>query len=110
MAVVPRIYDRGGYLVSHHGREGEREECGQACQTRFAQLTSAIALIRAVADGVATARCTAYGGHSDPRKACDAWLERNGYECENSRRRARERRADELDVEIARLRAERARL
>lgn len=49
-------------------------------------------------------------GKVDPSAACDAWLERNGFECESSRRRQRERRAEQLDAEIERLRAERAKL
>jgi hypothetical protein len=41
---------------------------------------------------------------------CGEWLQANGYECELTRKLARERRAAELDVEIERLRAERAKL
>jgi hypothetical protein len=64
------------------------------------QLASAIVLITAIAkDQILDTSCM-----------CDSWLEHNGYECEASRRRERERRAKHLDAQIERLRAERAKL
>lgn len=85
--------------MSHHGRDDEREdECGLHCT----RLNSAVQLISQLARDEWVH--TAIAGH------CDAWLERNGFECEASRRRRRERRASELDAEIERLRAERAKL
>jgi hypothetical protein len=62
------------------------------------KLTSAVHFIQAVAAGRGN------------RDEADAWLEANGYECELTRKLARERRAAELDIEIERLRAERAKL
>jgi hypothetical protein len=62
------------------------------------KLTSAVHFIQAVAAGRGN------------RDEADAWLQTNGYECELTRKLARERRAAELDKEIERLRAERARL
>lgn len=47
---------------------------------------------------------------TDHTTRADAWLQANGFECEATRRKARERRAAELDAEIARLRAEREKL
>jgi hypothetical protein len=81
--------------MSHHGREDEREvEC-----TYCGPYGSAIELIKAIANGL-----------DSPAPACDTWLERNGFECKASKQRQRDRRADELDAEIARLREERAKL
>jgi hypothetical protein len=66
-----------------------------------AELRSAVALIQLLASG-----CDEFS----PQFRCDSWLENNGYECEASRRKARELRAANLDAEIARLRAEREKL
>jgi hypothetical protein len=70
------------------------------------KLTSAVHLISAIASGDGDG-CA---GDLHLRAQCDAWLESNGYDCEATRKRNRERRADELDKEIARLRAEREKL
>lgn len=77
-----------------------------ACSVTANRLGSAVKLIAAIANGANPKR----GGGPAPHVLCDRWLESNGYECEASRRRQRERRADDLDAEIARLRAERAKL
>ncbi len=61
------------------------------------RLYSAVRVIRAIAKNE----------KADPSATCDAWLERNGFDCEASRRRQREQRAVQLDAEIERLRKER---
>jgi hypothetical protein len=86
--------------MSHHGREGEVEACGRTCGETYRKLSKAVELITAIA----------FDKKVDPSASCDTWLELNGYECEASRRKQRERRADQLDAEINRLRAERAKL
>lgn len=83
--------------MSHHGREYEDDGPREVWPVWAA---SALALIKDIAqDNIIDTCCT-----------CDSWLEKYGFECEASRRRQREHRADELDAEIARLRAERAKL
>jgi hypothetical protein len=68
-------------------------------------------LIKAIANGLGTPDSRSEPGRrTTPAQACDRWLETNGFECEASRRRQRERRAEQLDAEIARLRAEREKL
>ncbi len=79
--------------MSHHGREGERDEC--AWDT-LPWAASALQFIRNVAKEP----------DMDHTTRADKWLEVNGFECEASRRRQRDRRAEQLDAEIARLRAE----
>ena len=91
--------------MSHHGHEESMQQFYAECDRERLpvaeeKLRSAVALITAVAQNEFV----------DPGCECDTWLEANGYECEASRRRQRERRADELDKEIERLRAERAAL
>lgn len=89
--------------MSHHGREDEREECGPACARNSNQLGTAVELIKAIANGFNSKR----GGGPAPHVQCDSWLEQHGYDCEATRRKQRERRATELDEEIARLQKER---
>lgn len=93
--------------MSHHGREGldEDHECG-SCAAIGNKYGTAVELIKAIANGFGTIHDTG----TTPQKACDGWLERNGFECEASKKRQRERRAEQLDAEIERLRAERAKL
>jgi len=86
--------------MSHHGREGERDYTDADYTRLQARLSSAVELISDVASGPTR------GGPA----RCDKWLEVNGYACEKTRRAYREQRADELDREIARLRAERDKL
>lgn len=88
--------------MSHHGHEDSmsawREQCDrEALPIAQNRLSTAVALISAIAANQ----------KADPSAACDSWLEKNGYDCEASRRRARERRAEQLDAELARLKAER---
>ncbi len=78
--------------MSHHGREGLDEY-----EPNQADWHGALQLIQAIAKNE----------KADPSAACDAWLERNGFDCEASRRRQRERRVEQLDAEIERLRKER---
>lgn len=100
--------------MSHHGHEDEvdrdhiRDLAAAANEYR-----SAVELIKAIANGLGTDGSRAHGGNyatTTPQQACDNWLERNGFECEASKRRQRELRAEQLDKEIERLRAERSRL
>ena len=65
-----------------------------------AKLKSAVDLITAISKDLV----------GDTGCACDTWLENNGYDCETKRRERRAAKAAELDAEIERLRAERARL
>ncbi len=92
--------------MSHHGHDDEmrdfhRDSDAAQSLTVAKKLGSAVQLIQLLASG-----CDEFS----PQSRCDSWLENNGYECEASRRRQRERRADQLDAEIARLRAEREKL
>lgn len=86
--------------MSHHGREYEDDKCGTLCTDTAAKLRTAVKLISDIAEN----------RKMDPSAAADTWLDRNGYDCESSRRRQRERRAEQLDAEIARLQAEREKL
>lgn len=94
--------------MSHHGREYEDDNrCDSTCAANFSKVQSAVALIAAIAkEGGDRSR----SGGPAPHVLCDRWLEANGYDCEASRRRQREQRAVQLDAEIERLRAERAKL
>lgn len=83
--------------MSHHGREYE-DNAPREVWPEWA--ASALKFIQNVAAKPDT----------DHMTRADAWLQANGFECEASRRKARERRADQLDAEIARLRAEREKL
>lgn len=83
--------------MSHHGREDEREDYEHAYRSTSTKLNSALVLIRDIAKNLKAC----------PVSSCDHWLEVNGYDCEATRRAQRERRAVQLDTEIARLRAER---
>ena len=88
--------------MSHHGREDEdRNECGLSCAQNANMLKSAVNLITALSKGV---------GLPNIVSTCDAWLDSNGFDCAASRKRQRERRAEQLDAEIERLRKERAAL
>lgn len=66
------------------------------------QLGSAIELIRAIAHGFCGEE-----QHMTVAQVADRWLEQNGLECKATAQRQRDRRADELDKEIARLLKER---
>lgn len=90
--------------MSHHGHEDSMEryyaECDREALPKVRmQLANAIELIETIARS-----------KTSVAKTCDNWLEVNGFECEASRRRQRERRAEQLDAEIDRLRAEREKL
>jgi hypothetical protein len=69
------------------------------------QLGSAVELIRAIAHGY-----TGAGVRDSVDQVADKWLEQNGFECKATAQRQRDRRADELDKEIARLQKEREQL
>lgn len=90
--------------MSHHGREYEVDNSWQTTPAQD-QLVSAVALIKAIAEGP-----TVLHGNQSTCARCDIWLYQNGFECAATRRRDRERRAEELDREIERLRAERQKL
>lgn len=94
--------------MSHHGREDERAECTvdwhEANLNRYG---SAVELIKAIANRGASPK---RDGGPAPHVLCDRWLEAHGFDCDASRKRQREQRAIELDAEIERLRAERAKL
>jgi hypothetical protein len=91
--------------MSHHGREDEREECGSAYRDTAHALRMAISVLQDVASGT----WIPVDGRSVAENV-DRWLAENGYDCPTTRKNARERRAVELDAEIERLRAERAKL
>lgn len=94
--------------MSHHGREDEREDCTIGWhESNLNRYGSAVELIKAIANGHGEDGADGSFATTTPRQACDAWLERNGLECEASKRRQRELRAERLDAEIAKLRAER---
>lgn len=89
--------------MSHHGREGEREYTDNDYDNLATRLSTAASVLHVIAH------------HVDPKinelqGIADSWLDRNGYESRDSKRRARERRADQLDAKIAQLRAEREKL
>jgi hypothetical protein len=97
--------------VSHHGREDEREECNVSWhEIHLNRYGSAVELIKALASGFGEDGHNGQFATTSPKQACNAWLERHGFDCEATRRRERERRAIEIDAEIERLRAERAKL
>lgn len=84
--------------MSHHGREYEQEVCGSSCALTAQRLMSAVQLISDLSRGQSVEK-----GPS----LCDAWLESHGYACAATRKAERDRRAAELDAEIARLCKER---
>jgi hypothetical protein len=94
--------------MSHHGREYEDDDrdC-RDCAAIGNKFGTAVELIKAIANGL---RVGDRGRGLTPQTACDTWLESNGFECQASKKRQRERRAEQLDAEIAKLRAERAKL
>jgi hypothetical protein len=100
--------------MSHHGREDEVDrDHVRSLEAMANRYGTAVELIKAIANGLGEDGSRAHGGGfatTTPAQACDNWLEHNGMECEASRRRQRERRAEQLDAEIERLRAERAAL
>lgn len=94
--------------MSHHGREGEREtdrEC-RDCN----KLGRAIELIKALANGHGSPATNSVFSTGSVEEICDKWLDDNGYESFASVRRQRERKAAELDAQIEKLKAERAKL
>ncbi len=95
--------------MSHHGHEESLErDHVQDLEVIANKFGGAVELIRAIANGLCTPGSRSSGGASTtPAHACDSWLEKNGFECEASRRRQREQRAEQLDRELERLRAER---
>lgn len=93
--------------MSHHGREYEPLYTDSDYECVAKKLTSAVGLIFDIAKWGAQPKLNSGPA---PHVLCDRWLEANGYDCEASRKRRREQRAAELDAEIERLRAERAKL
>ncbi len=93
--------------MSHHGREGEVEICGERCARINRESTDARDLIRRIAIGIDPGRCL-----GNVQLWADNWLRDHGYVHGEAlrARAARDRRAEDLDLEIARLRAERASL
>ena len=92
--------------MSHHGREDERPEpCGAECSQRYRQLQSALKVIRNIAFDDMKRNV---GSVSVANK----WLREQGLANGDTlvEEVHRERRAAELDAEIERLRAERAKL
>jgi hypothetical protein len=77
----------------------------QAAERIESPLVSAVNLISQIAEAPGKR-----SGGPAPHVLCDQWLEAHGYVCPTSRARARVLRAAELDAEIERLRAERAKL
>lgn len=88
--------------MSHHGREYEddREICGAVCSITSTNLKNAIEFIQAIAVDPTSGHAT---------RAAE-FLERNGFDGPLRAAREKKRRATELDAEIERLRAERAKL
>lgn len=82
--------------MSHHGREGEHECPSPGPSWAW----SALNLINDIAAGK----------HKYTADVCDTWLEKNGLDCENSRRKARERKIKEIDAQIAALKAAKEKL
>lgn len=93
--------------MSHHGREYEDETCGASCSHNSNQLGLAVELIKAIANGYGEDGTNGNFATTTVRQACDQWLDKHGYPCESSKRRQRERRAEQLDQEIAKLQQER---
>ena len=97
--------------MSHHGREDEVEECGAWCADNARKLCAAHKALETIAsidpdEDYRNTRCATV------RRIADAWLVESGYPgVDELRERAkRERRAAELDAEIACLQAERVKL
>lgn len=82
--------------MSHHGREGEHECPSPGPFWAWSALT----LINEIA------ACK----HKYTADVCDTWLEKNGLDCENSRRKARERKIKEIDAQIAALKSAKEKL
>lgn len=88
--------------MSHHGREDEREECTIGWHSiNLNRYGLAVELIRAIAHGFCGEE-----QHMTVAQVADRWLEENGFECKATAQRQRDRRAAELDKEIARLQKE----
>ncbi len=93
--------------MSHHGREGEPRWTDDEAEDLSRKLNAALYLIGRIVE------CDVREHNAlSLQRMCDEWCSENGYENgEDRRARAgRNRRAEELDAEIARLRAERAKL
>lgn len=80
--------------MSHHGNQDSMDRFYAECDRERLPVAESK---RIAATGAATWECT----------DCDSWLEANGYDCKGSRQRQRDRRAEQLDAELARLKAER---
>jgi hypothetical protein len=101
--------------MSHHGREGTQEDYETASyySVRMNQLSSAVELIKALANGLGEDGGKAHGGSwatTTPSQACDKWLMDNGYECEATRAAQNAKKLAELEAQIAKLQQEKDKL
>lgn len=86
-----------------------KKEAYDYYKRELTQLSSAIELIKAIANGYGEDGSEIHDGMyatTTPRNACDKWLMDNGYECEATRQAQRIKRRIEVDNQIERLKQE----